>query len=130
LYDEYDGPGATLPNIVASESQPTAANVPWSAFIGRTGYTGTVNGKSDIGIFRGQHHDDGYYWRSSNNNFMRGTPDYRAPGYHRYLIYKKIMEKAEIADTGGDQYLQAFLEYDTINFGVNWGADRGYASGY
>ncbi|MDR3301595.1 MAG: hypothetical protein LBT01_03580 [Spirochaetaceae bacterium] len=43
---------------------------------------------------------------------MRGNPNYQIPGYHRYLIYKKIMELAEIADMGGDHYLQAFFSYD------------------
>jgi hypothetical protein len=56
---------------------------------------------------------------------MLSNPNYNIPGYHRYLIYQRIMEKAEIADTGGDQYLQAFFDYDSVkNTSINdWGAE-------
>jgi len=86
--------------------------VPWHDFIGRPGYEG-------IGLFHDsiRNQPDGpltYYWRATEDCFMRGNPNYQIPGYHRYLIYKKIMEMAEIADTGGDGYLAAFFTYDSV----------------
>jgi hypothetical protein len=122
LYDEYDGPGATLPNIVARETTPTAADVPWGAFIGKAGYTGFSNSNLNIGIVRGARHDDGYYWRATDNCFMRDNPNYQIPGYQRYLIYKRIMEKA---DMGTDGYLQAFFDYDSVrNTGIiDWDSE-------
>jgi hypothetical protein len=113
LNDEYESGTSALSCVYQSETKPSKNQVPWGDFIERPGY-------EEIGLFKSDtHYSFGYYWRSADRSFMRHTGDYSIPGYHRYLIYRRIMERAGIVDSG-DQYLQAFFAYDTVNIGKNW----------
>ena len=109
LADEYrltpywdPKPHEEAPNLYISPQKPDAKEVPWKDFIGFKD-----RDQEPTGIYG----YDGYNaWRPCANCFMNSNPNFYVPMYHKWVIYKNIMEYA-----GTPKTLEDFCKFKKIS---------------
>lgn len=99
--DEYrlspywdDKPHVEAPNLYVSPKKPRQQDVPWNDFIGFK-----EKDQKQIDIYGYDHYNA---WRPCEDDCMNGNPNMYVPMYHKWVIYKRVMEIAKVKKTLDD----------------------------